>query len=136
MATVQTARPHGDYDRTVMPGVGFGQSLKAVVGTYTFSAAVPIGTVIEGPLIQKGSTIVDVMVVANGGGSATFNVGYGGDVDYFAAAGAGPVVRSSAATAVPLKLLTNDTVDVVTAGAVTGAAGSITIIAYVLTLNG
>lgn len=136
MATVQTARGHGDYDRTVMPGVGFGQSIKAVVGTYNFTAAVPIGTVIQGPLIQKGSTIVDTMVVVSGGGSATFNVGYDADPDYFATAGAGPVVRSSAATAVPLKLTTNDTVDVVTAGAVTGATGSVTIIAYVLTLNG
>jgi hypothetical protein len=126
-----------------MPGVGDGQSGKIMAATYTWATALLINDVIQSPLIQKGSVIVDVMVVTDsmGSGAVTLDVGYGGDPDYFAAASttgvAGGVIRASAITAKPLTLLTNDTVDVTIKVAPTGAvaAGTISITVFFLPMN-
>lgn len=125
MATVNAARVGDTKPRDVMPGVGDGQSVKAIPFRYDWTAAQPAGTVIQSPVIQAGSVVLDVMVVASGLGTATLNVGYGDDPDYFAAAAAGPVARASTAVAQPLVLNVNDTIDIVTVGAATGASGSI-----------
>ncbi|CAB3699241.1 Uncharacterised protein [Achromobacter denitrificans] len=135
MATVNAARVGDTKPRDVMPGVGDGQSVKAIPFRYDFSAAVPIGTVIQSPVIQAGSVVLDVMVVTSGVSTATFNVGYGGDPDYFAAAATGAVIRASAATAAPLVLTANDTIDIVTGTAVTGASGFIAGYILVIPLN-
>lgn len=134
MATVSAVRV-GSTPRDVMPGIGDAQSVKAIPFRYEYSAAVPVGTVIQSPAIQAGSVVIDVMVVASALGSATLNVGYGADPDYFIAAGTGTVQRAFAGTAAPLVLPTNDTIDIVTAGAVTGASGFIAGYVLVMPLN-
>jgi hypothetical protein len=129
-----------------MPGIGDGQSLKCASSTYTITAALVANDVIQGPLIQAGSVIVDVMVVVSdldtGGSPAlTLDVGYGTDPDYFAVAATtgqtGGVIRASAATALPLVLATNDTIDAkVATGPATGAtSGTVTITVFFLPRN-
>lgn len=122
-----------------MPGVGDGQSLKCAASTYTYATAPATNDVIQGANIQAGSVVVDVVVVQSGfGGAATFSVGYGPNPAYWSAAAtgvAGSVRRADAATALPLVLPTNDTMDVtVTAGGAT-AAGTVTILTYFLPRN-
>lgn len=134
MATVQMKRANTDYANNVMPGVGDGQSMKCVTAVFTLSAALPIGTVLQSPLIQAGSTIVDVMVTG-ALGTTTVNVGTGDDPDYFIAAGAAPVARPNVATALPLTLTKNDTVDITTVAAATGTSGKISLTIYFLPLN-
>ncbi|EJO31256.1 hypothetical protein [Achromobacter marplatensis] len=123
MATVNAARVGDTKPRDVMPGVGDGQSVKAIPFRYDWTSAQPSGTVIQSPVIQAGSVVLDVMLVTSGAGTATFDVGYGGDTDYFVAAGTGAVIRANAATASPLVLATNDTIDIYTGTASTGATG-------------
>lgn len=129
-----------------MPGVGDGQSAKVVAASYSLAAALALNDVIQSPLIQSGSVVVDVMVVVSdldtGGSPAiTLDVGYGDDPDYFIAAStvgqAGGVARASAVTAQPLVLATNDTIDVlVKAAPATGATtGTVTIIVTFLPRN-
>lgn len=129
-----------------MPGVGDGQGLKCASSTYTIAAALVINDVIQGPLIQAGSVVVDVMVVVsdldtNGTPLITLDVGYGGDPDYFIAASTagqtGGVIRATAVTALPLVLTTNDTIDVlVKAAPATGATtGTVTITVFFLARN-
>lgn len=127
-----------------MAGIGDGQALKCVSSTYTGTAALVINDVIQGALIQKGSTIVDVMVVVSDLDTSTgitLDVGYGTDPDYFIAASTigqtGGVARASAATALPLTLTTNDTVDVlVKAAPTTGTtAFTVTITVFFLPVN-
>lgn len=114
-----------------VPGIGDGHSIKAVCGVFSLAAALVINDVIQSPVIPKGATILDVIVnvtdLDTGGSPAiTLDVGYGVDPDYFVQASTigqtGGVVRSSAATAAPLTLTDNDTVDVlVKAAPATGA---------------
>lgn len=128
-----------------MPGVGDGQGLKCASSTYTLAAALVVNDVIQGPLIQAGSVIVDVMVVVSdldtGTPAITLDVGYGGSTAYFASAStagqAGGVIRATAATALPLVLTTNDTIDVkVGTGPGTGATtGTVTITVFFLARN-
>jgi hypothetical protein len=127
-----------------MPGVGNGQSMKCASSTYTGTAALVINDVIQGPLIQSGSVIVDVMVVVADLDSVTgitLDVGYGVDPDYFVQASTtgqtGGVIRATAATALPLVLTTNDTVDVlVKAAPTTGTtAFTVTITVFFLPRN-
>lgn len=122
-----------------MPGVGDGQSAKALISRYDWTTAPALGDIIQGALNQAGSTLYDVMVVHTGLGTAgAFEVGYGGDTDYFsvaAAAVAGGVRRADAATAAPLVLATNDTVDVRVTAAGANATGSIWIIAFAIPRN-
>lgn len=134
MAILQALKVNGITEQ--MPGVGDGQSLKCVASTYSWTAAPAAADVIQSALIQQGCTIVDVVVVHSGlGTSGTFRVGYGLDDDYFVVSGAqatAGVVRSSAATAFPLVLTANDTVDVVVNAQGASATGSISIIVYFL----
>jgi len=122
-----------------MAGVGDGQSSKVTVSRVITTVAPPLNDVIQSALIQKGSMITDVTVVHSGlGASGAFEVGYGGDTDYFvvaAAAVTGGVVRMSAATAQPLALTENDTVDVRITGLGATAAVTITIIVTYVPLN-
>ena len=122
-----------------MPGVGDGQSNKAMSSAYTFATAPQVGDVIQSSPIQAGSVVYDVIVHHTGLGAAgAFEVGYGGDTDYFAAAAAavaGGIVRASAPTAAPLVLSTNDTIDVRITAAGASAAGTVTITPLFLPRN-
>lgn len=130
-----------------MPGIGDGQGLKCVASSFnvTAGAALVINDIIQSALIQKGSTIVDVMVIVSDldtATSITIDVGVTGvDPDYWVAAStagqAGGVIRASALTARPMVLPQNDTVDVlVKAAPGTGATTfSIDIIVYFLPAN-
>ncbi len=124
---------------TQMPGVGDGQSCKVVAANYAWTSAPALNDVIVSPLIQAGSVITDVVVVHTGlGPSGAFKVGYTLDDDYFVVAGtqvSGGVVRMSAATALPLVLTTNDTIDVTVTAAGANATGTISIIVYFTPLN-
>lgn len=137
MATLQALKVGGITEQ--MPGIGYGQTVKAIVSQYTWAAAPGVNDVIQSGLIQSGSVILDVMVVHSGLGTAgTFRVGYGDDDDYFVTSGAqatAGVVRSSAATALPLVLTKNDTVDVKINAAGASATGTISIVVYVLARN-
>lgn len=122
-----------------MPGIGDGQSIKCLASTHSFTAAPAAGDIIQSSLIQAGSVITDVMVIHSGLGTAgAFEVGYGGDTDYFVVAGAavgGGVVRASAPTAFPLVLTANDTVDVRVTAAGASATGTVTIVVSFLPRN-
>lgn len=132
MAILQASKVSSGTEQ--MPGVGPGQSVKCVASSYTFASAPQANDIIQSALIQAGSTIVDVTVVQSGlGASGAFEVGYGGDTDYFSAAAAGVtggVRRADAATARPLTLTTNDTVDVKITGTGATAAGTVDIIVW------
>ncbi len=137
MAILQATKVSSGTEQ--MPGIGDGQSAKCMASTYTFSAAPASGDVIQSGLIQSGSVIVDVMVVQSGlGASGAFEIGYGGDTDYFSAAAAAVttgVRRADAGTARPLTLTANDTVDVRLTGTGTTAAGTVDIIVWFLPRN-
>lgn len=117
-----------------MAGIGDGQDLKCVSSTYTGTAALVINDVIQSALIQKGSVIIDVMVLVSDLDTATgitLDVGYGVDPDYFVAASTigqtGGIVRSTAVTALPLTLTANDTVDVLVKAAPTTGTTAFTV---------
>jgi hypothetical protein len=100
-------------------GVGDGQQAKVMVCEYTWSAALVINDIFQSPMLPKGAVVYDVMVCTSDmdtATSVTLDVGYGTDPDYFVAASTigqtGGVVRASAATAKPLTLTVNDTIDV------------------------
>jgi hypothetical protein len=137
MAILQATKVSSSTEQ--MPGVGDGQGAKCAASSYAWTAAPASGDVIQGPLIQAGSVVTDVTVIHSGfGASGAFEVGYGVDTDYFAvaaAAVAGGVVRSSAATAQPLVLTTNDTIDVRMTGTGASATGTVTIIVWFLPRN-
>jgi hypothetical protein len=122
-----------------MPGVGDGQSLKCAASSYTTTVAAPLNEVIQGALIQAGSVVVDVVVVQSGmGASGAYEVGYGGDTDYWSVAAAavtGGVRRADAPTAQPLVLTTNDTMDVRITAAGATAGVTYTILTYFLPRN-
>lgn len=137
MAILQATKVSSGTEQ--MPGVGDGQSAKCVASTYTFATAPGLNDVIQSGLIQAGSVIVDVMVVQSGlGASGAFSVGYTGVPAYFSAAAAGVtggIRRADAATARPLTLPTNDTVDVTITAAGATAAGTVDIIVWFLPRN-
>lgn len=137
MATQQAIKVSSTTEQ--MPGVGDGQSLKCAVSSFTSTAALGVGDIVQGSLIQAGSTVVDVVVTQSGMGAAgAFEVGYGGDTDYWsvaAAATAGGVVRASAPTAQPLILATNDTMDIRITGAGATAGVTYTISTFFLPRN-
>lgn len=122
-----------------MPGVGDGQSAKVTSSAYTFASAPALGDIIQSSLIQSGSVVTDVTVVLSGFGTgSTVEVGYGDDTDYFIVSTsgvAGGVLRMSAATARPLVLVTNDTIDVKINAAGATAAGTVDIIVTYLPRN-
>jgi hypothetical protein len=137
MATLQATKVSSQTEQ--MPGIGDGQSSKVMASSYAFTAAPASGDVLQSGLIQAGSVITDVTVVHTGLGAAgAFEVGYGGDTDYFVVAGAqttAAVVRMSAGTAQPLVLSINDTVDVRFTGTGATATGTVTIIVTFLPRN-
>jgi hypothetical protein len=137
MAILQTTKVTSSTEQ--MPGIGDGQSSKCIAGTFTSTVAPPLNDIIQSPLIQAGSIITDVWVVHSGlGAGGTFEVGYGGDTDYFvvsASQATGGVVRMSAVTAQPLVLTANDTVDVRITAAGATAAVTVTIIVHFLPRN-
>lgn len=122
-----------------MPGVGDGQSTKAGASSYTSTAALAVGDIVQGPLIQAGSVVYDVIVYQTGMGAAgAFEVGYGGNTAYFSAAAAavtGGIRRADAATAAPLVLATNDTIDIRITGQGATAGVTYTIIPLFLPRN-
>lgn len=137
MATLQALKVSSTTEQ--MPGIGDGQGCKVMASVYNWTAAPQANDVIQSALIQSGSVITDVVIVHSGlGASGTFRVGYGLDDDYFVVAGSqatGGVVRMSAATAMPLNLTVNDTVDVTVNVAGASATGSIAIIVYFTARN-
>lgn len=138
MAILQTIKV-SSAALTAMPGVGDGQSAKTIAANYTWTAAPGVGDLFYSPLIQAGSVVTDVTVVHTGLGTAgTFEVGYGDDTDYHvvsATQATGGVVRMSAATALPLVLTTNDTIDVKVNAAGASASGTLSIIVTFLPRN-
>lgn len=114
-----------------MAGVGDGQTSKTVSSTFAFTSAPAANDIIQSPFIQAGSVIQDVTVILSGFGTgSTVEVGYGLDTDYFITSTsgvAGGVLRMSAATARPLVLTENDTIDVKINGAGATAAGTVDI---------
>lgn len=126
-----------------MAGVGDGQGMKAMPFSFTWSAALVINDLIQSPLIQKGSTVVDVMICTDSMGAAavTLDVGYGGNPDQFIAAStigvAGGVARASSIEAKPLVLTTNDTIDILVKVAPTTptTSGTISGVIYYLPIN-
>lgn len=113
------------------------QSRDATTGTVTVSYEAPtliINDVIQMVKVPRDSTVTDVILVTDdlddGGTSLTLSVGTGANDDYFIVANtvgqAGGLVRASAATAFPLALSANDTIDVkVIAAAGTSVTGTI-----------
>lgn len=126
-----------------MAGVGDGQSMKAMAFSYTWSAAFLINDVIQSPLIQKGSVVLDVMICTDtmGAAAVTLDVGYGVTTGYFIAAStigvAGGVARASATTAKPLLLTTNDTIDILIKAAPTTptTSGTISCVVFYMPAN-
>lgn len=143
--TILQATKVSSAAQLAMPGVGEGQSLKCISSVYTLAAALALGDIIQSALIPAGALIVDVMVVVTDMDSSTgilLDVGYGVSANYFVAASAtgqtGGVIRAAAATALPLLLTTNDTVDVKVNTAATGTAattGSVAITVFFLPKN-
>jgi hypothetical protein len=127
-------------------GVGDAKALKCAVVTFSLGAALALNDVLTGPKIGKNSTILDVVLTTtdldtNGTPTITLDVGYSGDADYFIAAStvgqAGGLARASAATAQPLTLTADDTVNIgVKAGPATGATtGTVTLAVFFLPPN-
>lgn len=131
MAILQATKVSSGTEQ--MPGVGDGQSGKCVASTYTSTTAPALNDVIQSALIQKGSTIVDVMVIQSGmGASGFFSVGYGGSTAYHSAAATGvaATVRRLDAANIPLVLAANDTIDITVTAAGATAAVTFTIIVW------
>lgn len=137
MAILQATKVSSQTEQ--MPGVGDGQSGKAMCSQYTSTAALQVGDIIQSSPVQSGSVVYDVIVHTTGmGASGAYEVGYGGDTDYFvvaAAAVTGGIVRASAPTAAPLVLSINDTIDIRITGAGATAGVTYTIIPLFLPRN-
>lgn len=132
---------------SAMTGLGDAKSLKCATVSYSLAAALALNDVLQGPKLQAGSTIVDVILAApkldtNATPAITLDVGTGDAPQYFIAAStvgqAGGIARASAATAQPLTLTKDDTVDVtVHAAPGTGATtGTVTLTVFFLPANG
>jgi len=125
MATFKATRVGGP---AVPAGIGDGQGLKAAVVEYSLGAALGLNDVIEGPTLQRGSVIVDVILSATdldtGGSPAiTLDVGPASDpdglIDGSTIGQAGGVDR---ADTVPVTLTANESINVtVSAAPATGA---------------
>lgn len=123
-------------------GAGDAGGVKAIAASYTTLAALALNDVIQSPTLPVGSTVLDVLLTStdmdtNGTPLLSLDVGYGGDVDYFVSLSqigrTGGVVRASAATAKPLVLTTEDTIDVlVSAAPATGVVGTVSLVVYYL----
>lgn len=123
-----------------MPGVGDGQSIKCTASNFTFATAPATNDVIQGPLIQIGSVITDVVVVTTGMGAASsLSVGTpSAGATYFINGQSGVsagVIRMNAATALPYIVPTNERVNLTITAAGATAAGTVSIIVYFLPRN-
>lgn len=126
-----------------MASIGDGQSVKAMVCSYSWTTALLINDLILSALLPRGCVVHDVSIVTSsmGTGAVTIDVGYGLDPDYFIAAStigvAGGIARASAVTAHPLTLTENDTIDVLIKVAPTGAtaSGTISMVVRYMPLN-
>ncbi len=138
MATFQGIKAAGAQN--AIAGIGDGQAPKVLTFTYTWGTALLLNDIIRSPLIGKGATIVDVMLVTDSMGAAavTLDVGDTADPDRWIAAStigvAGGVARASAVTAKPYTLPNNGTVDVLIKVAPTTPTASGTIAVNVLYL--
>ena len=111
--------------------------LGCVTSTYEVGTALIVNDIIEMVRVPKNATVVDVILVtddldSDGTPAITLDVGYGGNYDYFIAAStvgqAGGVARMAAATAFPLTLTEEDTIDVhVDTAPDAGGTGTITL---------
>lgn len=116
---------------------GRGNQASIMHNQVSLSANVVVNDIVEAVRLPKGAIVTDVMVVAsdmdtNGTPTLAFSIGYGGDDDYFIVATTigqtGGVARASAATAKPLTLAAEDTIDIKwTAVAATFASGTLDI---------
>lgn len=129
--------------QNAIAGIGDGQAPKSLTFTYTWAANLLINDLIRSPLIGKGATITDVMVVTDpmGAAAVTLDVGDTADPDRWIAASTigqtGGVARASAVTAKPYTLPNNGTVDVLVKVAPTtpNAAGTIAVTVSYLPAN-
>ena len=125
MATFNASRIGGP---AVPAGIGDGQGLKAAVVEYTVAAALQASDVIVSPTLQKGSVVLDVILVAtdldtNVAPDITLDVGPASDpdgiIDGSTVGQAGGVARGAAA---PITLTANEPINVTVAvGPATGA---------------
>lgn len=117
---------------------GRGNQLSVVHNQISLTGNVTANDIVEAVRLPKNAVVTDVMVVASDmDTSATptlaFSVGYGTDDGYFIVATtigqSGGVVRANAATAKPLVLTEEDTIDIKwTTAAATFANGTIDLI--------
>ena len=117
---------------------GRGNQASIMHNQISLAANVVVNDILEAVRLPKNAVVTDVMVVAsdidtNATPTLAFAVGYGGDDDYFIAATnigrTGGVARADAATAKPLALTEEDTIDIKwTGAAATFAAGTIDLI--------
>lgn len=114
----------------------------SIVSTYEVGTALVVDDIIQMVKVPRDCTVTDVILVVDdldSGTTITLDVGYGGNDDYFVVANtvgqAGGLIRSGAATAFPLELSANDTIDVHVDTAPTGGGvGTVTIVVdYVAT---
>ena len=139
MATFNATKSFGSP--LAIAGNGDGQSAKIMVCEYAWTTALLLNDLIQSPPLPKGAVVIDVSITTSSMGAAavTLDVGYGTDPDYFIAAStigvAGGVARATAATAKPLVLADNDTIDVLIKVAPTTptSTGSISlVVSYVM----
>lgn len=124
MATFNASRVGGPG---VPAGIGDGQGLKAAVVEYTVAAALQASDVIVGPTLQKGSVVLDVILVTTdldtGTPAILLDVGPASDpdgiIDGSTVGQAGGLARGEAA---PITLTANESINVTVAtGPATGA---------------
>ena len=130
MATFIMTRIGGAQN--AIPGVGDGGSEKAAVTTYDWTAAVPSGSVLQGPIVQMGSVITGIKVISSGLGSATFSVGDAANPARFST---GQTASPSTSPARPFVQLTTGPILITTAAANTSATGYLDVVVYFLPLN-
>ena len=113
-----------------------------VTSTYEVATALVINDVIQMVKVPKNSTIIDCILVTDDldtGTTIVLDVGYGTNDDYFILGSTvgqeGGLVRASAATAFPLVLTADDTVDLHVDTAPTGGGvGTVTLsVTYIFT---
>ena len=118
---------------TALEGMGYNVVCKPV--TLTVSAAPVAADVVQLLKVPKGAIITDVMVVASDMDTGatpllTFSIGYGSSTAYWISTSTvgqtGGIARPTAATARPLTMTDEDTIDLLwVAAAATFAAGTV-----------
>jgi hypothetical protein len=145
MATFNGTRIGGAPGARV--GVGDANALKAVPVAYAIQAALAAGDIINGPIVPKGATLLDVILDVTdldtgGSPSITLDVGTAAAAQAFIAASTigqtGGRARAAVIGALPVVMTADTTLQVkVNAGPATGAtSGSVTVTALFLARNG